>query len=301
MSALFFILILLPVAYAHMELWEGRYVCEKWKDSPNTFSPELPQYRYRLSQYGDYIVRKQNPIPLDANTTLCNTLCDSNPRCVSTAVRNDGKCIFMTQCHLATRSPAYTYYFKTFDDYNLTFGLQCGFNNGTNYTGIRPSTTEDCWAMCEQEPECEYAEIDENLECVLQKECAFTDTERGRIGTILNSTCTDSPTGSPTNSPTLSPSETHTATPVTVKPSVSPTDNPTKSPSTLRPTDKPTINPSTAHPTNKPTSKHNPATESDELSIGAIVGISLAIVIIVILILIVIVKLRENELWCFEK
>ena len=248
---------------------EDKLVCEKWKDSDYAFSPVDPKWRYRLDQYGNLTLVNETVGLLITNKTECLKACDNNDSCVAISYRRDERCIMMTQCFLTTRISTYNYYKKI------------GFNDGVNYTiglgetcnpiylpyrtGIRPSTVPECWSECSSTDGCNYAEIDDTLECLLHSECTPSQGTGILISGSTRNTTDITTTKAPTMSPTpLITSNSPTPLPTTNAPKPPTQDNDVK--------------------TTAPTSNDNGGENSLPLILGIVAGVLAVILIIVILI-----------------
>lgn len=272
-------------------------VCEKYSKSSYARTPD---WRYRLSDDGEYVRRNETVGLLLANETECIEECDTNDMCIAISFRRDGKCIMLAQCAMTSRVGGYNYYVKrTFNGnktYDIDFGLECKNPSVPHHTGMVPSTVPECWNECVKLEGCTVAEIDDNMECVLHSECESfyyeADTRQRRGMIITGGPMNDKvgPTNAPTTAvPTNRPSANGTYSPTT--------QSPTSMPTADAPTAIPTAGPDTDAPTDPPTFPPHEHVEHDDgsLSLGAKIGIGLGVTFIILLIIMAIVVVYKRS------
>jgi hypothetical protein len=258
----------------HMLPINNSHVCEKYRNSEYA---QTPDWMYRLDGDGSYVPSNMTPGLLFVNETVCLDECDSNDKCVSIAFRKDGRCIQIAQCYLTDRVTGYSYYskqsFNNDDNYTLDFGKECKQTAVQINTGVVPSTVPECWGLCVNQRGCNYAEINDMMECVLHDECEYLyyhpdpDLRRGII-------ISNGPGGSTTGGsggPTQSPTSLLTEIPSTYTPTGEPTNN-----GGDPPTDPPTF----------PTHTHDGGHDDDGLTLGHKIGIGLGVTLVVLIIMI---------------
>ena len=287
-ALLLIVIVFVYSANALVVPWDrGMYVCEKWRFSHYAHSPVDPMWRYRLDDKGQLILRNESTGLLITNRTDCINQCDNNDKCVAISFRDDNRCIMMTQCLLANKQDDYSYYYKkgfsNGHNYTVDFGKYCHSPYPPLISYIRPATVPKCWEECMRQDGCNYAEIDETLECKLYNECEILmnnyDNSRGMV--ISGSTLTTTtPTGSPTSKPT--PVNDMSTTTPTISPTIFTTDTPSPTPLITR-----------------PPSVESPGTVGVEskgrgLSDGAIIGIAIGIIVLSLLIILAVLYFNNK-------
>jgi hypothetical protein len=305
-SILFVVLFLINFTNGLVVPWDkGQYVCEKWDRSRYAHSPIDPKWRFRLKYNGDLVLRNESAGLLITNETDCINQCDMNEKCVAISFREDNRCIMMTQCLLTNKRSDYRYYYKkgfnNGENYTVSFGATCDSPYPPLIAHIRPATVPKCWEECMRVNGCNYAEIDETLECKLYSECEIRldDVWYLRRGMVISNSTIKEP--SPTMSPTPEP------TPLTNMSTSAPTISkaPTSSPTHLRsssaPTKSPTKNTGTRPPSSETSPTNPPTTDISNngdngraLSDGAIIGITIGVLILILLIVLLIVYFTKN-------
>lgn len=285
---------------ASMVPWSGvrgRLVCDKWRMSHHAFTPLEPHWRYRLNTTGDLIMRNESTGLLLSNQTECLDACDDNDKCVAVSFRRDGRCIMMTQCFLSAKQSDYRYFkkekFLNNATYDYMLGVECKSPYPPILTHKKPITIPQCWDECKKVEGCNYAEIDDNLECVLYSECEMelhSDFKNRRGIVIYNSTWGiwyNDPPSDPTSSPSSSPS---TMSPSPTAPTNVPTASVTNEPTTSVTNEPTTSGTGTDGPTTSGPTTISPTTSDTSLSSDIIALIAVLCVVFLLITIALIVK-----------